>query len=187
MEKLLDRALDLFREISAIPRCSGNEENVRAWIESWASRRGFDTLADSCANLHVKVPASTGYKSAPGVILQGHMDMVCEKTPESSHDFTKDPIPVICDGDWIHAENTTLGADNGIAIALGMTLAESDRTHPPLDLLFTVEEETGLTGASNLDPKMLSADILLNLDWETESEFAVGCAGGRITRLEMAK
>ncbi len=185
MEKLLNRALELFREISAIPRCSGNEENVRGWIASWASRRGFDTLADSCGNMLVKVPASTGYKSAPGVILQGHMDMVCEKTTESSHDFTKDPIPVLCEGDWIHAENTTLGADNGIAVALGMTLAESNRPHPPLDLLFTVEEETGLIGASNLDPKMLSADILLNLDWETEAEFAVGCAGGRITRLEM--
>ena len=185
MKKLLNRALELFREISAIPRCSGNEENVRGWIESWASRRGFDTLTDSSGNMLVKIPASTGYKSAPGVILQGHMDMVCEKTPESFHDFTKDPISVICEGDWIHAENTTLGADNGIAIALGMTLAESNRPHPSLDLLFTVEEETGLIGASNLDPKMLSADILLNLDWETEAEFAVGCAGGRINRLEM--
>jgi dipeptidase D len=185
MEKLLDRTLDLFREISAIPRCSGNEENLRVWIESWASRLGMPTLTDAAGNLMVKVPASRGYESAPAVILQGHMDMVCEKTPESSHDFTKDPIEVICDGDWIHARNTTLGADNGIAVALAMALAESDKLHPPLDLLFTVEEETGLIGASNLDPKMLDADILLNLDWETEAEFAVGCAGGRTTRIEM--
>jgi dipeptidase D len=185
MEKHLNRALELFGEISAIPRCSGNEARLRAWIESWASRRGLATLGDSTGNLLVKVPASAGYESAPGVILQGHMDMVCEKTPESSHDFTKDPIAVIRDGDWIHAENTTLGADNGIAVALAMTVAESDHPHPRLDLLFTVEEETGLIGASNLDPGMLTADILLNLDWETQAEFAVGCAGGRISSLEM--
>jgi len=185
MEKFLDRALELFREISAIPRCSGNEERLRTWIKSWAFRRGLETLDDSTGNLLVKVPASPGYESAPGVILQGHMDMVCEKAPESSHDFTKDPIPLVYDGDWIHAKDTTLGADNGIAVVLGLTLAESEHPHPRLDLLFTVEEETGLIGASNLDPKLLKADILLNLDWETETEFAVGCAGGRITRLEM--
>ncbi len=186
MEDLLKRTLELFREISAIPRCSGNEENLRGWIESWALDRGLETAVDSYGNLLVKIPASPGCESAPGVILQGHLDMVCEKTPDSSHDFTRDPIPVIFEGDWIHAKETTLGADNGIAVALAMALAEARKhSHPRLDLLFTVEEETGLVGASNLDPEMLSADILLNLDWEKEAEFAVGCAGGRIISMEM--
>ena len=186
MKRGAERVLDLFRRINAIPRCSGSEDRLRGWIEEWAAGLGFSTRADSCGNLLVTVPATPGFESTPGVILQGHMDMVCEKSPDSPHDFTSDPIEVLCDGDWIHAEGTTLGADNGIALALGMAVAEfSDQPHPPLELLFTVEEEIGLVGALNLDSRMLSGRVLLNLDSDREAEFTVGCAGGRTTTIEM--
>jgi dipeptidase D len=118
------------------------------------------------------------------MVIQGHMDMVCEKSPDSTHDFSKDPIQNIIDGDWLHADNTTLGADNGIAIALAMALA-SDKSiaHPPLELLFTVDEETGLNGAKELEAGFIQGRILLNVDSETEGVFTVGCAGGRHTHI----
>ena len=128
----------------------------------------------------IKVPASPGYENAPVVVLQGHQDMVCEKTPDSSHDFTRDPIKFVYDGEWLKADRTTLGADNGIAIAMGLTAAlDKEMKHPPLELLFTVDEETGLTGAFALAPDFLKGRILLNLDSEDEGILTVGCAGGQ--------
>ena len=181
-----ERVLALFEELNAIPRKSKEENRVREWLASWAGQKGFEHRTDEAGNLVVRVPASAGLESAPVIVLQQHMDMVCEKTPDKEHDFAKDPITVIRDGDWLRADRTTLGADNGIAVALAMTIAESeDLPHPPLELLFTVDEETGLTGATKLDPSMLTGRVLLNLDSEDEGILTVGCAGGRHLTIDL--
>lgn len=171
-----------FTEITKIPRCSKHEEKIRAWLMSWAKENNFETQTDKVGNIVIKVPASPGYENAPLTVLQGHMDMVCEKTPDSKHDFTKDAIKLVYDGDWLKADGTTLGADNGIAIAMAMTAAlDNNIKHPPLELLFTVDEETGLTGANALAPGFIEGKILINLDSEDEGVFTVGCAGGMNT------
>ncbi len=174
-----EHILECFAQISAIPRRTGNEAGIRAWLQAWASARRFSSQADAVGNLVVRVPASAGYEGRPALILQGHLDMVCEKTPASPHNFTRDPIRLIRDGDWLHADQTTLGADNGIGIALMLALVENETVrHPALELLLTVAEENGLVGADNLDPALLSAKTLINLDSETVGVFTVGCAGG---------
>ncbi len=168
-----------FEKVSSIPRGSKNEAAVRNWLIEWAAEHNCTSKTDAAGNLVIYIPASLGYEDRPTLILQGHMDMVCQKTPESTHDFTKDPIQLIRDGDWLRANGTTLGADNGIGIALMMSLAEDESIkHPPLELLLTVEEEMGVVGADNLDPSLLSGKTLINLDSETEGVFTVGCAGG---------
>ena len=174
------RLLERFEEISRIPRCSKNEEAVTQWFEAWARDHRWPSRRDPAGNLLIAVPASPGCERAPGVVIQGHLDMVCEKTPESAHDFARDPIRVIREGDWIQADGTTLGADNGVALALGTVIAEDPQLrHPPIELLFTVDEETGLTGAKKLSPGFVEGRLLINLDSETEGVFTVGCAGGR--------
>ena len=174
--------LNFFKEISAIPRCSKNEQNISRWLRQWAEARSLEVQNDKAGNIKINIGASLGYESAPTVVFQGHMDMVCEKSPDSNHDFSKDPIRLIYDGDWLHADKTTLGADNGIAMAIGMALAsDPGLEHPPLELLFTVNEETGLNGAKQLEPGFIEGRILLNVDSETEGVFTVGCAGGRDT------
>lgn len=171
--------LKWFTEITKIPRCSKHEEKIRDWLLIWARENKFTSKQDKTGNVLIKVPASPGYEKSPTVVLQGHLDMVCEKTPESKHDFSKDPIKLVFDGDWLKADGTTLGADNGIAIAMAMTAAlDKSIHHPPLELLFTVDEETGLTGANALEPGFISGKILINLDSEDEGVFTVGCAGG---------
>ncbi|MCX6080548.1 MAG: aminoacyl-histidine dipeptidase [Chloroflexi bacterium] len=171
--------LKRFEQVSAIPRGTKNEAGIRAWLQEWAGSRGLATKVDAPGNLVIQVPASAGAENLPVLILQGHLDMVCQKTLESPHDFTRDPIILIRYGDWIKADQTTLGADNGIAIALMMALVEDEASiHPALELLFTVEEELGVTGADNLEPFMLTGKTLLNLDSEEEGVFTVGCAGG---------
>jgi dipeptidase D len=168
-----------FEKVSSVPRGSKNETAIRNWLIEWAAEHNCTSKTDAAGNLVIYVPANQGYEDRPTLILQGHMDMVCQKTPESTHDFTKDPIQLIRDGDWIRANGTTLGADNGIGIALMMSLVEDESVkHPPLELLLTVEEEMGLTGADNLDPSLLSGKTLINVDSETEGVFTVGCAGG---------
>jgi dipeptidase D len=180
MDAAAHRLLEIFEAISRIPRCSKNEGAAARWFESWASAHGFRAQKDPAGNLRIAIPASPGCERAPGVVLQGHLDMVCEKTPESPHDFSRDPIRLFREGDWIRAENTTLGADNGVALALGAAVAESSSgVRPPLELLFTVDEETGLNGAKQLQPGFIQGRILVNLDSETEGVFTVGCAGGR--------
>jgi hypothetical protein len=157
--------LDFFREISSIPRCSKNEQNISRWLQQWAETRSFEVQNDAAGNLKINIGASHGYESAPAIVFQGHMDMVCEKSPDSNHDFSKDPIQLVYDGDWLHADRTTLGADNGIAMAIGMALAsDPSLKHPPLELLFTVNEETGLNGAKQLEPGFIEGRILLNVD-----------------------
>ncbi len=137
-----DLILEKFEQISSIPRDTKNEAGIRAWLRDWASARGLESQTDRVGNLVIQVPASGGYENHPTLILQGHLDMVCQKTPDSKHDFTRDPIRILRDGDWLKADKTTLGADNGIAIALMMSIVEdSSVAHPPLELLLTVEEE----------------------------------------------
>jgi dipeptidase D len=175
---------DYFERLNAIPRCSGNEAQVRKWLNTWADRLGFEAQGDSGGNLVVRVPASAGHDTCPPVIIQGHMDMVCEKTPESNHDFSKDPIVSHREQEWLTAGDTTLGADNGIAIAYMMVLAEtSAMDRPPLELLFTVDEETGLNGAKSLEPGFVQGRQMINLDSEDEGIFTIGCAGGVDTTL----
>ena len=178
--------LDLFEQINAIPRCSKNEAAVCRWIGRWARDRGLAVRSDTAGNMVIEVPASPGFESAPTVVFQGHVDMVCEKTPDSDHDFSRDPIRHVIDGEWLQADKTSLGADNGVAVAMGMALAMDRQTpHPPLELLFTVDEETGLTGAQALAPGFVTGRILLNVDSEDEGVFTVGCAGGRDSHITL--
>lgn len=176
-----------FEQISTIPRGTGREEQISRWLQAWAAAHHLASKMDAVGNLVIRVPASPGREGASTVVLQGHMDMVCEKTPDSPHDFLTDPIRCIRDGDWLHADRTTLGADNGIAIAIVLSLAE-DKTisRPPLELLFTVEEEIGIGGAAGLDPDMLTGRTMINLDSEEEGSFIVGCAGGMTTFIDLA-
>ena len=171
--------LKWFEEVTKIPRCSKHEEKICQWLMNWAEENGFEGKMDRVGNILIKVPASPGYEDSPVVVIQGHVDMVCEKTPDSSHDFSKDPIKLVYDGDWLTADRTTLGADNGIAIAMAIVMAlDKEIEHPTLELLFTVDEETGLTGANALEPGFTEGKILINVDSEDEGYFTVGCAGG---------
>jgi dipeptidase D len=186
MNDITSKVIDNLARINAIPRCSKKEEKIARWFADWASKVRYPTRRDEAGNLCIKVPATAGHEAAPTIVLQGHMDMVCEKTPDSRHDFNRDPIRLVRNGDWISADRTTLGADNGIALALALTLAEEPAVvHPPLELLFTVDEESGLLGAKNLDPGLIDGRILLNLDSEEEGVFTIGCAGGQETRIRL--
>lgn len=186
MDNKIEKVMDIFRQITAIPRCSKKEEKICSWIIQWADEKGFDFKKDSAGNLLISIPASTGYENGPVIVIQGHMDMVCEKTPNSGHDFARDPIKLIFENEWVRANDTTLGADNGIGIALALDVASDiSLKHPPLELLFTVDEETGLTGASRLEKNWLTGKILLNIDSEDDGTFTVGCAGGEDTRIRL--
>ncbi len=175
--------IDWFEKINQIPRCSKNEKAICAWLKGWAEENGFEAVTDKVENLLIRVPATEGYEKAPICVIQGHMDMVCEQAKGKTHDFTKDPIKILETDGWLHADDTTLGADNGIAIAMAMALAlDKDTPHPALELLFTVDEETGLTGATALEPGFIKGKLLLNVDSEDEGVFTVGCAGGKDLR-----
>lgn len=174
-----DQILRKFAEICAIPRGTTHEAAIRQWLIEWAQGRGYGWQTDAIGNLAVSIPTSPARAHQGALILQCHLDMVWQKTPESAHDFLKDPIRIERDGDWLTAGGTTLGADNGIAIALVMVLVEDEALpHPPLELLFTVQEESGVVGASQLDPGLLSGKTLINLDSEKEGWVTVGCIGG---------
>jgi dipeptidase D len=176
-----------FDLLRSTPRASGSEKQVRDKIEAWAKQLGYGTRVDAAGNLVVKVPATPGRETAPIVVLQGHLDMVCEKNEGTAFDFDTEPITILRDGDWIHADNTTLGADNGIGVAASMAAADDPSVvRGPLELLFTVQEETGLDGAFALDGRLLDGRILLNLDSEEWGDFFVGCAGGGNSTLELA-
>jgi dipeptidase D len=177
--------LNLFQTISTIPRCSKKEDKIVEWIERWAADRHLQLQKDTAGNLKITLAATAGYENAPAIVFQGHMDMVCEKVSDSPHDFSKDPIRLVYDGDWLRADGTTLGADNGIAVALGMALAADGTLESPrLEILFTNDEETGLNGAKQLGPGFIESKILLNADSETEGVFTVGCAGGMDTHID---
>lgn len=175
-----------FAEVLGIPRGSGNEARVRDYVLKWAASKGFTSKVDRVGNVVVYVPASPGLEHAKTVVLQCHLDMVCEKNSDVQHDFARDPIPAYVDGDFIRAKGTTLGADNGIGIAAALAVSEDPECrHGPIEVLCTVDEETGLTGAFNLDPQLLSGRILLNLDSEDEGVIYVGCAGGGDTVIRL--
>lgn len=168
-----------FEEISQIPRGSGNEKSISAFLKEFGEKLGLETIQDEAMNIIIRKPATKGYENCPGVILQGHMDMVCEKNKDTNHDFIKDPIKLRIDNDMIYATGTTLGADNGIAVAMGMAvLASNDLEHPQIELLVTTDEEAGMTGAMALDCKSLKGEYIINLDSEEEGFLLVSCAGG---------
>lgn len=174
-----ERVWGLFGEISSIPRGSGNEAAVREAMARRAGARGCSVRTDATGNLCITVPATRGYERAPGVVLQGHLDMVCEKDPGVAFDFTSEGIRLVRDGEWIRADGTTLGADNGIGVAVAMALAGCrDVRHGPLEILLTVDEETGLTGATGIDPDLVRGRLLINLDSEHTGTVCIGCAGG---------
>lgn len=170
-----------FLQLTQIPRPSGHEEGVRQWIRNLAEKHGRVFKEDAAGNVVVYVPGCGGQENRPPLILQNHMDMVCDHTPEHPMNFKTDPLTIKREGDWLMAQGSTLGSDNGIGLcaALSLVTAKNTIAHPPLEILFTVDEETGLHGALNLDPELLSAKRLLNLDTEEWGAVYVGCAGGK--------
>jgi dipeptidase D len=173
-----------FEKILAIPHCSGNERAFGDYIISVAEGLGLPWKRDRVGNVLVSKPGTPGRETGSGVILQGHMDMVCEKNSEVVHDFSKDPIRTELAGDWVRASGTTLGADNGIGCAAALAvMEEGSLVHGPLEFLFTVDEETGLTGANRIQKGFLKGKKLLNLDSEDEGTFTIGCAGGADSEL----
>jgi len=168
-----------FDDIRQIPRPSKHEERIVEHTRNWANSHGFEVLTDDVGNLLIRVPATPGHEDAPTVILQGHLDMVCEKNSDVELDFMTQGIEVAVDGDWVVARGTTLGADNGIGVATAMAIAEDEEVvHGPLELLCTIDEETGLTGAKGLNAENLTGRIMLNLDTEEDGAVYIGCAGG---------
>ncbi len=168
-----------FAEIVRIPRPSSHEEKIRAYVLGVARSLGLECREDEAHNIYVRKPASPGMENRKGVILQAHLDMVPQKNNDKQFDFLTDPIEAYVDGDWVTADGTTLGADNGIGAAAILAVLEDDTlVHGPLEALFTATEETGMDGAFGLKAGLLQGDILLNLDSETEGELYVGCAGG---------
>jgi dipeptidase D len=171
-----------FAEISRIPRGSKNEAAVARYVLETAKSLGLASLQDRAGNVVVRKPATAGRERTPSVCLQGHLDMVCEKNADTKHDFMNDPIELVRSGNMMTANGTTLGADNGIAVATNLAImADTSIEHGPLEFLFTTDEETGLTGAANLSADFLKSRILLNLDSEEEGSLYVGCSGGRDT------
>lgn len=175
-----------FAALAAIPRPSKQEQRAVEWVRALAVEHGWHGETDATGNFVARVPASSGRESAPVVVLQSHLDMVCEKNAGTEHDFLRDPIrPRVC-GDWVQASGTTLGADNGIGVAAALAAATDERVaHGPLELLFTIDEETGMTGAQGLDPAILHGKTLINLDSEEDGTLFVGCAGGADSQLEL--
>lgn len=173
-----------FEELSKIPRCSMYEKEISDFLYNWAEEKNLKVIQDESFNVLIKKPGTKGYENSPIVILQGHMDMVCEKNMDIIHDFLKDPLKLKIVEDYIYASGTTLGADNGIAVAYAMAILDSsDIPHPPLEVLITTDEENGMTGVENLDTKHINGKILINLDSEDEGIFTAGCAGGGRVKL----
>ncbi|MBU6136757.1 MULTISPECIES: aminoacyl-histidine dipeptidase [Clostridium] len=168
-----------FEEISQIPRGSGNEKSISDYLVSVAKKLNLEVIQDKALNVIIKKPGTEGYENSETVILQGHMDMVCEKNKGTDHDFQKDPLKLRVVDDMVYATDTTLGADNGIAVAYALAILEStDIPHPPIEVLITTDEETGMSGAMAISKEHINGKILLNLDNEEEGHLLVSCAGG---------
>lgn len=180
-----NKVFHFFEEISKIPRCSGNEKEVSDYMVKFAKDRNLEVWQDEIYNIIIKKPATPGYENFPWIALQGHLDMVCEKNVNTIHDFNSDPIKLVVSDDMIYADGTTLGADNGIAVAMAMAVLDSDLSHPPLEVIFTTQEETGLTGAKMLNPKKVNSRILINIDSEEEGKLLTSCAGGTRSKLDL--
>ncbi|MCK5839852.1 MAG: beta-Ala-His dipeptidase, partial [Bacteroidales bacterium] len=169
-----------FEEICQIPRPSKKEEKIVKYLLDFGKKHNLETLQDEVGNVLIRKPATPGMENRKAVVLQGHIDMVCEKNSDVNHDFDNDPIQAFIEDGWIKAKGTTLGADDGIGVAAQLAiLASNNIEHGPIECLFTIDEETGLTGAFGLKPDFLKSKILLNLDSEDDGELFIGCAGGR--------
>lgn len=180
------RVFYYFEKLSQIPRGSGNEKGVSDYLKSVGEELGLETIQDEFLNIIIKKPASPGYENSEGVIIQGHMDMVCEKEDNIPHDFTKDPIDLIIEGDYIKANGTTLGADNGIAVAMGLSVLEDKSLeHPYIELVVTTSEETEMNGALGLSKDLLKGKRLLNIDSEEEGILTTGSAGGELIEVNL--
>ena len=179
------KVFEHFYNINQIPRGSFHEEAISNYLVAWAKERGFYVYQDQLKNVLIRKPASKGSEHKKGIVLQAHIDMVCEKTPASTHDFLNDPIPWVVEGDWLTTgRETTLGADDGIGVALAMALLEDDTLeHPVLEALFTVAEEEDLSGAIEFDTSLLQSSYLINLDNSQESEILCGSCGGEAIEL----
>lgn len=168
-----------FYALTQIPRPSKKEKQIIAYMEKFGKDLGLETIVDEIGNVIIRKPATAGMENRQGIILQAHLDMVPQKNSDKVHDFEKDPIEAYVDGEWVRAKGTTLGADNGMGVAAAMAVLQAkDLVHGPIEALFTIDEETGMTGAKNLQPNVLKGSILVNLDSEDEGELYVGCAGG---------
>jgi len=175
-----------FEEILKIPHCSGNEKALGDYIVAQAERFNLSWNRDHVGNVVVAKKATSGREKAKGVILQGHIDMVCEKNSDVDHDFSKDAIQADIQDGWVIAKGTTLGSDNGLGVAAALAIMEDESLeHGPLEFLFTVDEETGLTGATQIKPDFLNGEVLLNLDSEEEGAFTIGCAGGADSEISL--
>ena len=179
-----DKVLSFFKEITRIPRESGHEEHIIAYLQKFAAERNLECRTDKAGNVLIVKEAAPGHENVPAIVLQSHSDMVCEKNEGVEHDFAKDPIRYVIEDGWMIAPDTTLGADCGIGIAAQLALLDSDLPCGKLECLFTVAEETGLDGAMALEPGFFTGNVLLNLDSEDEGEIFVGCAGGIDTTAE---
>jgi dipeptidase D len=170
---------NFFHEITQIPRPSKKEKKIVEYMVAFGKKHNLETIVDKTGNVIIRKPATKGMENRKGLIFQTHLDMVPQKNSDKKHDFEKDPIETIIDGEWVRANGTTLGSDNGIGVAATMAvLASGDLVHGPIEALFTIDEETGMTGVFGLEAGMLKGDILMNLDSEDEGELYVGCAGG---------
>lgn len=175
-----------FEDLAAIPHGSGNESAVADWLVAFAHERGLEAIRDAWNNVLIRLPATAGREGEEPLLLQGHTDMVCEKNNDTVHDFTKDPLKLCVTDGWLHAEGTTLGGDDGIAVAVMLTVLDGGvSSNPPIECLFTTEEETGLTGAGNFDYSLLRARRLINLDNEELGILIAGCAGGIRSELDI--
>ena len=173
-----ESVLDIFKEITTIPRESGHEGPITAWLTEWAVRRGLECKVDHIGNVLIVREAAPGKENVPTIVLQAHQDMVCEKNPGVEHDFAKDPINYVIEDGWMIAKDTTLGADDGIGIAACLALLEDKAPTGKIECLFTISEETGMDGAMELKPGFFEGKTLINLDSEDEGQLFIGCAGG---------
>ena len=181
-----ENVFEIFSQICRVPRPSKHEERISQWLQDFAASHGIECVTDEAMNVIMRVPATPGYEDHEGIILQAHMDMVCEKNGDVVHDFMTDPIETYVDGEWLKAKGTTLGADNGIGISMALAaITDPELKHPAIECLFTVDEETGLTGAMKLQDGMLRHKRLINLDSEDDGQIFIGCAGGIDTLAKM--
>lgn len=170
---------DIFQQLCDIPRPSKKEQKAAEWAKNFGENLGLETIVDEIGNVIIKKPATAGMEDRKTVVLQGHLDMVPQKNSDIDHNFETDPIQAYVDGEWVTAKDTTLGADNGIGVAAAMAVLQANNIeHGPLEVLLTIDEETGMTGAENLKAGILNADIMINTDSEDEGELYIGCAGG---------